>query len=65
MEKANGMVKLNDELLDHVAGGFGLQSAVCPCGETDPSRFTIVSRGPETETLHCSTCGNNFLHYWE
>ena len=65
MNKNQEKVKLNDDLLDNVAGGYGMQGAVCPCGETNIKQFYIVSRGPETETLHCSTCGNNFLHSWE
>lgn len=64
MDQSKGKVKLNDELLDQVAGGYGYQGAVCPCGESNPSQFSIVSRGPETEMLHCNTCGNNFMHVW-
>ena len=66
MENRIEKVKLNDELLDQVAGGLGYADAVCPhCGEDNPDQFHIVSRGPETETLHCNTCGNNFPHHWE
>ena len=65
MDKNKGKVKLDVELLDHVAGGYGMQGAVCPCGETNINQFYIVSRGPETEILHCRTCGQNFTHYWE
>ena len=59
MDNNKEKVKLNDDLLDNVAGGYGMQGAVCPCGETDTSQFSIVSKGPETEVLHCRTCGRN------
>ena len=65
MEKNTDKVKLNDDLLDNVAGGYGMWGTECPCGETNPDQFDIVSRGPETEILHCRTCGQNFTHYWE
>ena len=58
MENRNEKVKLDDGLPDQVAGGFGYADAVCQyCGENNPDQFYIDSRGPETETLHCNTCG--------
>ena len=43
MDNNKEKVKLNDDLLDNVAGGYGMQGAVCPCGETDTSQFSIGS----------------------
>ena len=65
MDNNKEKVKLNDDLLDNVAGGYRMQGAVCPCGEADTSQFSIVSKGPETEVLHCRTCGRNFTHRWD
>ena len=41
MEKKKGKVKLNDELLDNVAGGSGHYTVQCPdCGEyMDPTKM--------------------------
>jgi hypothetical protein len=66
MENRKEKVKLDDQLLDQVAGGLGYADAVCPhCGENNPDQFYIVRRGPETEILHCKTCDNDFTHYWD
>ena len=65
MDQNKEIEKLSDDLLDNVAGGYGMWGVECPCGETNPDQFSIVSRGPETEVLHCRTCGQNFTHYWD
>lgn len=58
---------LNDDTLNRVSGGYGgPEPLVCPnCEISDRSKFTLLSRGPETEKMKCNECGYEFYHVWD
>ena len=59
MNENGGKVKLNDDLLDKVAGGTDLNGAVCPCcNNTDIRKMRRVS-GYE-KRVECCFCGAEF-----
>ena len=64
MNENRGKVKLNDDLLDKVAGGTTINMMVCShCGNANTGHMMVKDENPVRAIVLCLDCCEEFICY--